>query len=139
MKKVLAVFLSILTVMSFVSITASAETLVYDNFLYSTDTDTNTGSEYVVISGYSSSDVETINIPDTINGLDVKRIGSYAFQNFTKLKTIVFNDNLTNIEKSAFAGCSSLTEVELPDNITYIDNYAFKSCTSLSTVNYPHI
>ena len=116
MKKVLAVFLSILTVMSFVSITASAETLVYDNFKYYIK------NNVAVVSGYVSSDITSLNIPDTIDEYTVTNIDDYAFKNCKQLSQVQLPPGLTGIGKSAFYGCRELKEITIPSKVTYAGN-----------------
>lgn len=64
----------------------------------------------------------------TIPG-SVETIGSYAFDNCSKLETIKIsgNDNVTRIESYAFNQCSSLGSVPF-NNLTYIDDHSFYSC-----------
>ncbi|MGN0549037.1 MAG: leucine-rich repeat domain-containing protein [Acutalibacteraceae bacterium] len=116
MKKVLAVFLSILTVMSFVSFTASAETLVYDNFKYYIK------NNVAVVSGYVSSDITSLNIPDTIDEYTVTNIDDYAFKNCKQLSQVQLPSGLTGIGISAFYGCSELKEITIPSKVTYAGN-----------------
>ncbi|MBQ4572164.1 MAG: leucine-rich repeat domain-containing protein [Clostridia bacterium] len=50
------------------------------------------------------------------------------------VKSVVINDNITEIAPYAFASCRNLTTVDIPDNVEYIYDGAFKDCTSLETI-----
>ena len=64
-------------------------------------------------------------------------IGSYAFQECSKLTSISF-PNVTIIRHQAFQDCSSLTSVYFP-NVTDIDGGAFMGCTSLVSASFPKV
>lgn len=73
-----------------------------------------------------------VTLPDT-----VESIGSQAFLNNEKLRSIRMPSNLKQIKDFAFSGCSALTEVEFNKKLTYIGSYAFKDCISLRKVTLP--
>ena len=49
--------------------------------------------------------------------LSVKEVDMYAFHNCKNLTSIRFDDDLTEIARTAFDGCSSLQYVSIPDGI----------------------
>ena len=63
--------------------------------------------------------------------IGVTYIGKEAFQDCSKLYTIVIPDNVKTIEQNAFSGCSDLQFVTWGNNITDIQDRAFYGCTSL--------
>ena len=90
----------------------------------------------VTITRYKGNGGDVV-VPDTIDGLPVNRIGSYAFQGCTSLTSITFGNSLTDIEEYAFQGCTSLTSITLPNSITTIGEYAFRRCHSLISISVP--
>src|ERR1019366_6238186 len=92
---------------------------------------TNNGT--ITITGYTGSG-GAVTIPDTINGLPVTSIGSYAFQNYTSLTSVTIPNSVTNIGRNAFQGCTRLTSVTIGNSVTSIGNYAFYYCYSLTSV-----
>src|SRR5690606_41402580 len=73
------------------------------------------------ITSYFGNDTE-VDIPETIGGLEVVRIGDWAFSD--KLLTkVTIPDSVTSIAKRAFCG-NMLTEVTIPVSVTWIDKHA---------------
>jgi hypothetical protein len=68
-------------------------------------------------------------IPDSVTSLGID-----AFQGCSGLTNVVFSENLTRIQESAFAGCRSLTSITIPNAVTSIGEWAFSSCTALRRV-----
>lgn len=64
----------------------------------------------------------------------VTSIGRSAFLNCTGLTSITIPDSITSIGGYAFRGCTGLTSVMIPDGVTSIGNYAFYGCTGLTSV-----
>ena len=61
-----------------------------------------------------------------------KRIGDYAFHDFTGL-TITLSDTVESIGRYAFSG-ASLRSIVIPSSVKTIDDGAFSGCTGLSSV-----
>ena len=57
-----------------------------------------------------------------------------AFVGATNLQSIIFSDNITDIQERAFEKCYSLKEISLPPKITTISVSAFQDCRGLETV-----
>lgn len=94
-------------------------------------------------------------------GDSITKIGNYAFNGCSDVKSIEFSDSLSSFGICAFYGCSSLesvkipelvtkisigtfwkcsnlTSVTIPDSVTEIGNYAFSECSSLTSINIPN-
>lgn len=50
------------------------------------------------------------------------------------IKTVTFNEGITEIGMEIFWGYTNLTTVSIPSTVTYIDEYAFEHCDSIATV-----
>jgi len=78
--------------------------------------------------------VETLEIPSTIDGVNIVKISNYAFQNQSSLKSIVLPNEIIDIGISAFENCNNLVEVNFPEKLQYIRRDAFKNC-ALKEIN----
>ena len=54
-----------------------------------------------------------------------------AFSDCKNLKSVVFHNNVTELESYAFSGCTALTAVHLPDQMQIIGSSAFNYCAKL--------
>ena len=93
-------------------------------------------SDHIEISSFKSTDVDSLTVPDTIDGLPVTAIGIYAGQ-LCKMKTLTLPDTLKEIGPYCFSNCPNLTTLNIPDSIEQISFRAFEDCTSLETINFP--
>ncbi len=73
---------------------------------------------------------ETIKIPGAI-----KTIEEWAFGNCEQLKSVIFEDGVSEIESYIFAQCTSLTSVEIPASVTELSGI-FEGCDSITQVKY---
>ena len=74
-------------------------------------------------------------IPETIEGLPVKKINSKVFQNCTLLTSISIPKGITYITSSSFAGCINLTSFTIGEGVRTIDGTPFYGCISLTNIN----
>ena len=110
------------------------------------------------ITGYYGSATE-IEIPSTLDGYRVTRIGNNTFTHYTSLTSVIIPDSVTSIGHfaferceslesvtidsvasigfAAFYACISLTSVIMLNGVTSIDAYAFNGCFSLKNVTIP--
>ena len=81
--------------------------------------------------------IESIEIPRTIGGLDVRAIKEEAFRDCGNIKKIILPDSIREIQNGAFQGCTALESINIPVGITSIGDYAFEDCTALKSVVIP--
>ena len=78
-----------------------------------------------------------VEIPETINGVKVRYIGTSAFEDNNDIKEVIFPNGLLTVGFRAFANCDSLEEIELPDSAVNLESEAFSDCDSLKSVRLP--
>ncbi|WP_409967537.1 leucine-rich repeat domain-containing protein [Bengtsoniella intestinalis] len=82
------------------------------------------------IKRYMGNEAE-VTIPSEIEGVEVTKIGAYAFYDCTNLTCVTIPEGVLEIEHDAFKGCTSLTQVvDFNQKIT-ITPSAFSGCTGL--------
>ncbi|MCH7228785.1 leucine-rich repeat domain-containing protein [Haloferula sp. A504] len=91
----------------------------------------------IEITGYPSSAVGAVSIPEEIEGKPVTSIGTYAFRDCAQIASVDLPSSLVSIGFGAFSGCRSLTSVEIPQGVTRIGVYAFQSCTGIESIFLP--
>ena len=80
-----------------------------------------------------------LNIPTTLGGKPVTRIGKNAFYddyNYVggEFSSVFIPDTVTSIGESAFQSCHNLSNVYGGDGLKDFEKYAFASCTSLANL-----
>lgn len=78
--------------------------------------------------------LKTINFEEGIT-----EIGESLFANCTGLEEITIPDGVTKMNKEVFGYCPNLKKVILPESITTLANGMFKGCTALESVKLPSI
>ena len=63
-----------------------------------------------------------------------KKVGSYAFRDFQKIKSVTIPNSVTAIGKGAFFSCLSLESIFIPSSVTSIGESAFASCNSMCSL-----
>ena len=82
-------------------------------------------SQTIVECPYAKSKDGVLVIPETINGVEVKRIGEFAFYS-NQIQSLVIPDSVTEIGEYAFA-FNQIQSIVIPDSVTSIGDYAFDS------------
>ena len=75
-------------------------------------------------------DVRELEIPASLGGCTVSRIGPYAFEGMAMSRVIV-PYGVESLGYMAFSNCQSLASVRLAESITEIGEGAFSGCVSL--------
>ena len=79
----------------------------------------------------------TVDIPKTIDGMPVTKIGDNAFSGCESLKNVTIPYGVTSIGSYAFHNCKSLVSIQIPDSVTSIGEYALSYCRLLESVTIP--
>ena len=75
----------------------------------------------------------SVTIPNSVTS-----IGSFAFQNCSRLISVTIPNSVTSIGDDAFQNCNGLTgELTIPTSVTSIGDYAFSGCRGLTSVTLP--
>jgi len=77
--------------------------------------------EYIFLDKYiGDKDATEIVIPDEIEGIPVRSLGSELFAGMDKLQKVVLSENVREIWRRAFEGCTSLEVIEgIQENVEY--------------------
>lgn len=111
------------------SATTTATETNYNDFEYEVEDD---GSITIIDYTGSASYVE---IPESIDGKYVKKIGSAAFADNQTIQNVVLPDTIVEIGYKAFSTCKNLETINFPDSLKTIDKYAFTTCHSLKEID----
>ena len=60
------------------------------------------------------------------------------FARCSGLKTVTFEENITNVPSGLFDCCDGLEEITIPNTVTNIGSSAFHNCTSLTKITLPN-
>ena len=168
MKKVLALFLSIIMLLSItvgIDFSAHAETSGVYNYEVLDD------GTVLIIGCTSPCTYINLSVPNTLDGYVVSSIGDSAFSVSKSLRSATIPDCITNIGKKIFASssgleritvdnnnpvydsrndCNAIIETEsntlicgcqttvIPNSVTSIGSSAFYSCTNLTSITIPN-
>lgn len=87
------------------------------------------------ITGYEGS-ATLVEIPKTLDGYPVRKIGERAFEGNTALAAVVIPEGVAEIDWFAFYDCASLIEITVPSTVTSIGHAVFDGC-SHATITCP--
>ncbi|GHT14106.1 hypothetical protein AGMMS4956_11330 [Bacteroidia bacterium] len=104
----------------------------------STLTITGTGAMAAYSTGPSASRTSINSIKTVVINNGVTSIGRSAFSSCSSLTSITIPNSVTSIGDAAFLYCSGLTEVTIPNSVTSIGSSAFSSCSGLTEVTIPN-
>lgn len=74
---------------------------------------------------------------DVVLPQGITHVGSYAFENCTRITSVTLPEGVTRIGNSAFLGCAALTAISLPGSVSSIGEWAFSNCGSLAAIQLP--
>ncbi len=88
----------------------------------------NSENQYYYLAGTTSTDMTTAQID-----VNCRIIGSYAFQDCTKLTNIAIPNGVITIERAAFYNCG-IEKIEIPDSTMLVDS-GFWECSNLTSIS----
>ena len=86
------------------------------------------GSQTGAFAAIENDSQEHIVIPESIDGRQVRTIGSEAFYGQDSLSSVNIPTGVQNICSNAFADCTNLTFTSIPSTLTNIGASAFSGC-----------
>lgn len=93
-------------------------------------------NRYCVLFSLTEGYAKDIVIPDTVEGVLVVEISTWAFLEGT-METVTLPDTITTIGEGAFHSCPNLSWIEMPDALEIIGDYCFCDCPKLLCVCLP--
>jgi len=106
--------------------------LPYTPAEYFTFTNVNGGK---AVSGYNGPDTVVV-IPDTVGGVPVVELASYAMDK-TRITELILPPTVKTIGTCAFADCTRLKSVSFSEGLMIIRDYAFENCSALTEISLP--
>ncbi|MBO5312958.1 MAG: leucine-rich repeat protein [Clostridia bacterium] len=86
--------------------------------------------EYYIVAGIGSCEDTVIKIPESYDGVAVKRIKTGAFTNL-QIEELIIPKSIERIGQGAFAECKSLKKVTLGRGVKTFKRGAFHGCTAI--------
>jgi len=108
---------------------------VLSPWLYEIVTDEN-GEDYAVLTGYSGKSSSWLEIPDSVDGYEVRKIAADTFDSVSWLEHLKVSAMNVEVESGAVRSCNNLKIVEFVYGVKSIESYAFQNCYMLTSVTY---
>ena len=138
MKRILTMILAaVLLICQVISVSAEAPTGKLFRVSENVSLEYEIRDEYTCAITGVHGEPETLDLPETIDGVTVSEISRVAFMSCTSLKTLRIPGSVERIGDAAFAMCPSLTGLELNLGLKEIGQAAFYQCTGLERVILP--
>ncbi len=87
----------------------------------------------IMITGVKDKNIESITVPDAIDGKPVTSIGYQAFADCFELENIELNDGLLKIGSNAFE-YTGIKSIEIPESVKFLGSQAFLCCYQLESI-----
>ena len=131
MKKIFNVLFILLTIIlcAFCFSSCTNNEFRFGDYRYTVENDE------VTITKYIGNDAE-VSIPESINGMPVTAIGTSAFLNRDKMRSVTVPDSVVRLGSLAFAKCYALEQVTLGRGVREIDFSPFSFCEKINYNKY---
>ena len=96
------------------------------------------GDDEAIITAYKGTATE-IEIPSTVKGATVTKIGDNVFYNSSvnaKITSVSMPNTVTSLGNKCFYNCTNLTSIDLP-LATNLGDYCFSDCKGLTSIDFP--
>ena len=80
----------------------------------------------------------TLTISGTGEMFDYSSVGVPWNTHRYKIKSIIIEDEITNVGNSSFRGCDVATQIIISDSVTYIGSYSFSGCCKVEEITIPN-
>lgn len=131
MKRFILSILVIICTLNIFSIAAYA-----DDSAYTFDFDMTSGKIYKINIKSQILRLDVV-VPESINGIKVRSIGSGAFKDCYKIEKIILPDTIEDIGEYSFISCVNLKEINIPKKVSAIGKFSFYGCGKLETIDIP--
>ena len=91
---------------------------------------------HIMLRAYAGDKVD-LRIPEEIEGLPVRELGSNAFADSKLIEHVIMPDSIVYMGAKVFAYCTRLRSVHLSDSLTELDEATFRNCRNLSELHLP--
>ncbi len=95
-----------------------------------------TDETYYIVNKYTPTDETEIVIPATYNGLRVKEIASYVFNNKDTIQGVTLGENIEKISNGNFYNCKNLEYLVLSKNLKELGPYCINNLPLLKTLEF---
>ena len=132
MKKIISSFLALalLLVLMVPALAEEAERIEQDGFVCERLRNGN----LILVEYTKDATGKSVNIPSTIQGSDVERIGAYAFDG-SKMVNVTIPNTVKMLEAFAFNDCTEIQTIDIPNALTFMDGNPFTGCTKLVNIS----
>ena len=132
MKKIISGFLALtlLLVLLVPALAEEAERIEQDGFVCERLRNGN----LILVEYTKDATGKSVNIPSTVQGSDVERIGAYAFDG-SKMVNVTIPNTVKVLEAFAFNDCSEIQKISIPNELTFMEGNPFTGCTKLVNIS----
>ncbi len=88
-----------------------------------------------VLSGIGTCKDGILHVPGFYNGKPVTRVNANAFENSTRLHTVIFSEGIESTGFGSFMSCSNLRKVVFPNTLKTVGAYSFYESSNLNSVS----